>query len=148
MSKTPLYYTVTPSAVTDSMVYLKLLEQLNSAFLIWGLETHRSILLSFCPFSKQPYFTDQQLLEKGQMTKGTNSLASLSFLRNLYKLLSDSCAAFLDTSSQRPNFSFPFVGFEFILSVQEPEEHWAAWLALHASAPIEAWQIFTHRRHC
>lgn len=119
----PVYYTVTPSSVADPMIYVKFSGQLNSGFLFGGLETHKRILQSFCPFSKQPGFTDQLLLEKGQMTEGANSLASLSFLCNSYKPLSDSCAAFLDTCSQRPNFCFPFVGFELILPVREPEEH-------------------------
>lgn len=112
MSKTPLCYTLTTSLVTDSMTYLKFLEQLILATVFRGLETHKSVLLSCCPFWKQPRFTDQQLLEKGQRAKGTNSLASLSFLLNFYELSSDRCAAFLCTSSWRPSFSFPSVGFE------------------------------------
>lgn len=68
MSKTPLCYTATPSSVTDFVMYLKFLEQLISASLFWGLETHKSVLLSCCPFSKQPYFTEKAV--KAQTAKG------------------------------------------------------------------------------
>lgn len=148
MSKTPLCYTLTPSLVTNSMTYLKFLEQLILATLFRGLETHKSVLLSCCPFSKQPRFTDQQLLEKGQRAKGANSLASLSFLLNFYELSSDRCAAFLCTSSWRASFSFPSIGFEVTLSLQEREDHWPACLVLCASSLIAAHKIFMCQRLC
>lgn len=99
MSKTPLHYTLTPSSVTDSMIYLKFLEQFILASLLYGFPHPKCVLLSCCPFSKQPCFTDQQLPEKGQTAKGANSFASLSFLLNFYKLSLYRCAAFLCTSS-------------------------------------------------
>ena len=126
MSKTPLCYTLTPSSVTDSMMYLKFLEQLISASFFWGLETHKCVLPSCCPFSKQSCFTDQQLPQKGQTAKGAISLASLSFLLNFYKLSSAGVLLSCVFLHRDPISPFPLLGLSLFFhfrSLKTTDQH-------------------------
>lgn len=142
MSKAPLRYILTPSSVTDSMTYLKFLEQLILASLFRSLETHESVLPSCCPFQN----SHASLVSSSQRDDKQLKVQTLWLLWAFYSSVINSdligVLLFCVLLDRVPISHFPLLGLRLFFSLQEPEDHWAAWLVVCASSLIEAQKIF------